>query len=340
MSEILSKKQIKLLAYIITALFLAIHVGMLLLFSVYHVTPMAWFNVFSIVFYIGMLFIIRMNWLHAFVLATFLEINAHMGAAVYFTGWDGGFQISLIGICILLFYSEYNARTMKTKYIPSLILCLIPMLVYIFSLLISRQRPAPYSLPAEVSSWLHVAWAVVVFGIVIIILQIFVLIATRSQEELSNEVFHDKLTGLPNRYYMSSVFSKLTTTGERKENWLAIADLDDFKIVNDAHGHNCGDYVLKTVAELVKDVPDGVELCRWGGEEFLMAGSCNAQEYLESLRKRVEKYAFSYKDQEIHMTLTIGYAHFVPGQTIDDWINAADQKLYEGKTSGKNCVTG
>ncbi len=340
MSEVFSAKQAKQLSVVMAALFLLIHIFMLVTFHLHQVTPMIWFNVFSIAFYVVMLLLIRKNLLRIFVIATYLEINIHMAAAILCTGWEGGFQITLIGLCLLLFYSDYIARSLKEKRIPSLALCPVSVAVYIGTCLVSAHRPAPYSLPASVNTWLQVAWGVVVFGIIIVILDIFVLIATRSQEELSNEVFHDKLTGLPNRYYMSSVFSRMTVTENGESHWLAIADLDDFKVINDTYGHNCGDYVLKTVAEMLRGAPEDVERCRWGGEEFLFAGSGQPQDYLEGIRKAVENHDFNYQGQRIRMTLTFGYAWFRPGQSIDEWINAADKKLYEGKTAGKNRVVG
>ncbi len=340
MSDIFNAKHAKRLSMVMAVLFLLIHLVMFCVFYVYQVTPMVWFNVFSVLFYAGMLWIIRKDLLRTFVIATYLEINAHMGAAILFTGWEGGFQITLIGLCLLLFYSDYVARILKTKRIPSRMLCPVAFIVYLASCLISAHRPAPYRLPAEVNTWLQVSWGIVLFGIVIVILDIFVLVASRSQEELSNEAFHDKLTGLPNRYYMSSVFSRMMLANNPENQWLAIADLDDFKEINDTFGHNCGDYVLKTLAEMLKKVPEGVEQCRWGGEEFLFAGAGDTLEYLEIIRKKTESHSFCFQGQKIRITMTLGYACYRSGQTIDDWINAADKKLYEGKTSGKNRVVG
>ncbi len=340
MNDIFNAKHAKLLSFGMDFLFLLIHLVMFCVFYVYHVTPMVWFNVFSILFYAVMLRIIWRNGLRFYVIASYLEINAHMGASILFTGWEAGFQITLIGLCLLLFYSDYVARSLKAKRIPSLALCPVAMIVYIITCLISAHRPAPYSLPGNVNTWLQVSWGIVVFGIIIVILDIFVLVASRSQEELSNEALHDKLTGLPNRYYMSSVFSRMTRANDSEKQWLAIADLDDFKDINDTFGHNCGDYVLKTLAEMLQERPEGVELCRWGGEEFLFAGTGDTVEYLDSIRKKVESFPFMYQDREIHITLTFGYACYRSGQTIDDWINAADRKLYEGKTAGKNRVVG
>lgn len=338
MIELLSPKRIKILCYAMASLFLVIHIGMLYVFALYGVTPMAYFNVFSVTFYIVMLFLIHGDHLHAFVVATFLEINLHMGLAVVFTGWGSGFQITLIGVCLLLFYSEYVARSMKMSYTPALYLSPVAMVVYLFSFVSTMNRPPLYVLPKSMENAIQIAWAFVVFVIMTLILQIFVFRATRSQDLLSNEVLHDKLTGLPNRFYMSLFFSKMEANAKY---WIAIADIDDFKCINDTYGHNCGDYVLKTLAGIIRESAASAEVCRWGGEEFLIADKgeiADSATVLEAVRQAVDAHAFNYEGAPLHLTLTIGVASFEAGQSIDEWINAADKRLYEGKHSGKNRV--
>ncbi|MBO7664189.1 MAG: GGDEF domain-containing protein [Clostridia bacterium] len=329
----LSEKRVKQLCFVMAGLFMVIHVGMFLLFSKYQITPLVWENAFSILFYVGMILLIRFGKLKAFVISTFLEITIHMGLAVYFTGWGGGFQICLIGICVLLFYAEYVGRSLKMDTVRSIFLAPAAALVYLASLIVSKLRPAQYALPEQIETGMQIFWALVVFVIMLGILQIFLFVAIRSQEELSSEAMHDKLTGLPNRYHMASVFPKIMS----RNSWLAIADLDDFKHMNDTFGHNCGDIILKTVAEILRR-QEGIEVCRWGGEEFLIAGVKKDEGILQDLHHRIEEYPFEYQGTKLNVTVTIGAARYQEGQSIDEWINAADEKLYEGKKQGKNRV--
>ena len=320
------------------ALFLIVHFALLYVFNESGVVPMCFFNLGSIAFYFGMMFLIHYDHLHAFVVASFLEICIHMGLAEFFTGWNSDFQITLIGIVVLLFYAEYIARSMHIPYTPSVFLVPVAVLAYLVPLVINSIRPAPYSLAAGTETVLRIAWAIILFSVAFPILQYFVFIASRSQEELTNEVLHDKLTGLPNRYFMSDFFRKMSADSRY---WIAVADIDDFKNVNDTYGHNCGDYVLVTVSKLIGILPSEVTVCRWGGEEFLMAGKQNGSDpslVLDGLRKSVDSYPFQYEDISLHITLTIGAAWFSPSQSIDEWINEADKKLYEGKAEGKNRV--
>ncbi len=122
-------------------------------------------------------------------------------------------------------------------------------------------------------------------------------------------------------------------------------DIDDFKKINDTYGHNCGDYVLKTVAALIAENSCGMIPCRWGGEEFILVGQMaehrvqvpgSAGFVLEKLRRAVERYPFKYENREIKVTVTIGLSKYTGEQTVDEWINESDTKLYQGKQSGKN----
>lgn len=331
--EMLTEKRVKRLCYVMAGVFMIIHVGMLLLFARYQVIPMAWVNAASILFYAGMILLVRLGKLKDFVVSTFLEITFHMGLAVYFAGWGVGFQICLIGVCVLLFYAEYVGRSLKMETVRSIFLAPVAAAVYLAALIISNLRPARYTLPEPIEAAMQVFWALVVFGIMLAILQIFLIVAIRSQEELSSEAMHDKLTGLPNRYYMSSVFPKIMN----RNCWLAIADLDDFKQLNDTYGHNCGDYVLQTVAEILRQ-QDGIEVCRWGGEEFLIASAKQDAEILQDVHRQIASFPFEYQGTKLHVTATIGMAWYREGHSIDEWINTADEKLYEGKKHGKNQV--
>jgi diguanylate cyclase (GGDEF)-like protein len=133
--------------------------------------------------------------------------------------------------------------------------------------------------------------------------------------------------------YLKDVFAE----SGKDRYWLAITDLDDFKLFNDTYGHNCGDYVLVTIANLLRS--PSVKVCRWGGEEFLLVGKTVTNgpiAMLQQIRQSVHDYNFQFDNNQLHVTMTIGMSWLEPGMTLDQWISSADEKLYEGKTSGKN----
>lgn len=335
----MSMKRIKLLCYVAAGFFFLVHAAMCLIFRLHHITPLIFMNLFSMAFYIGMLVLIDRNLFREFVTLTFLEINLHMGMAIYYVGWDAGFQVTLIGICIMLAYAEYIGRSMNLKYYRFIFLAPISLLTYLLSYILSLKNTAPYLLPDHLNHMFQIGWALVTFIIMIFVTQVFVVGASTSQEKLKYQATHDKLTGIPNRVFMYEQLKKVFSGAEPNRYWLAITDLDDFKKFNDTYGHNCGDYVLVTIAKLLQ-IP-GLDVCRWGGEEFLLVGkrgSSTPYEILQQVRQTVSDYPFEYEGNVLHMTMTVGMSWLEPGMTVDEWISAADTKLYEGKAAGKNRI--
>ena len=335
----MTMKRIKLLCGSLSVFFLLVHAILFFIFKRYNVTPMVHLNILSIVFYLVMLILVIKDRFYAFVTATFLEINLHMAAAIFYTGWEGGFQVTLIAICILLAFAEYVGRMKHLKYPRFIFLAPVAMVTYLLSFYISLQHEIPYLLPNQVSIAFRYAWATIVFLIMFVILEMFVNFAASSQEVLSHEALYDRLTGIPNRFYMAGHLRKVFSSPVKDGYWLAITDLDDFKKVNDTYGHNCGDYVLVTIANLL--ACPGMESCRWGGEEFLLVGhkkDGDPMEKLQQIRQSIHDYKFQYEGQNLNLTMTIGMAWLKPDMSLDEWINAADKKLYEGKAAGKNQV--
>lgn len=133
MNQLLNRKKAGIMAVIINICFLIVHILMLYIFSKNNVTPMVRFNIFSIIFYTVMLIIIRMGFLLFFNVATYLEVVLHMTLAIIYTGWDSGFQITLIGMNALAFFAEYIGRTVTGRYIPAAPLGILGMVAYLSS---------------------------------------------------------------------------------------------------------------------------------------------------------------------------------------------------------------
>jgi diguanylate cyclase (GGDEF)-like protein len=141
----------------------------------------------------------------------------------------------------------------------------------------------------------------------------------------------DALTGLYNRRHMDErlheeleVFKRLN-----EEFSVMIVDIDDFKIVNDTHGHEVGDKVMVILAESLRvNVREYDIVSRWGGEEFLLLlpGLNEADAYgrAEKLRKRVQELACTNEEPILCVTVTIGVATIRQNEDISQLINRAD----------------
>jgi diguanylate cyclase (GGDEF)-like protein len=171
---------------------------------------------------------------------------------------------------------------------------------------------------------------------------------TRSyQREMFKRSITDKLTGCLNRYGSSTLAEHAFEKAKRDRHHLhmLMIDIDDFKMVNDNYGHNQGDEVLKSIAELIKDSLRRSDLLiRWGGEEFLviLEGCSNdsADTVAEKIRQRIaEAEFFDHKGQKFHLSVSVGIATY--SNEVEDYltlIKHADEAMYQAKNQGKNRV--
>ena len=159
------------------------------------------------------------------------------------------------------------------------------------------------------------------------------------ENQLKQTALIDRLTGLYNRHYMVGRLE--SAVKEDGPHFVAMIDIDDFKKINDRYGHNAGDYVLVNVARILKDICRDSKVARWGGEEFLVLTSGTVNDngsLIEKLRASIEKEDFAFGEDHIKVTITAGLADYSGNDSIDKWVNVADENLYKGKKSGKNKV--
>jgi two-component system cell cycle response regulator len=171
----------------------------------------------------------------------------------------------------------------------------------------------------------------------------------RRNVQLSLEMaITDQLTGLHNRRYMASHLDNLMVQAVRADKPLAfvIMDIDYFKSVNDNHGHDVGDEVLREFAKRIGANIRGIDLaCRYGGEEFVVVmpetDAAFAYSVAERLRKSIETTPIdiSRAPGKLGITISIGIASSEgTGDTADNLLRRADQALYSAKRSGRNRV--
>ncbi|MFW6298823.1 MAG: GGDEF domain-containing protein [Bacillota bacterium] len=149
----------------------------------------------------------------------------------------------------------------------------------------------------------------------------------------------DHLTQLYNREWLVGRMQSLIK--EHRVFTIILGDLDDFKHVNDQHGHSEGDRVLKTIAGRMLDAIDEEDcsIGRYGGEEFLIIAENsdldNAIKKAERIRTAITE---SPSDLKTPLTISFGVASFNWNDTMDSLVRRADQALYKSKKAGKNTV--
>jgi diguanylate cyclase (GGDEF)-like protein len=168
----------------------------------------------------------------------------------------------------------------------------------------------------------------------------------RLHRMVERQALVDGLTGLANRRHLDQELSGNLARAERAGSSMALilADLDDFKAVNDQYGHRCGDAVLREFAALMNDVVrEGDTAGRWGGEEFALllpdADAEGAALVAERLRGALEEATILSPDGvPLHVTASVGVAAYPDAIDRSELVEAADEALYRAKRAGKNRV--
>ena len=254
-------------------------------------------------------------------------------------GTVGEFQLFALGMLVCISYNGYLHNRIFQKELPLAFIIALHVLGYIGVYIYARTTEPLYAIPESGENIFIIFNSLASFVIVIIYVCMFHNVAIRSEEKLEETAMIDNLTGLYNRHYL---LASLEQTGQTspQDRWLALLDIDDFKTVNDTYGHLCGDSVLRKVAELVKQSCQDCIVCRWGGEEFIILSAKNkcSTDILETLRQKIADEEFCCNNTTFKITVTIGAAGYDSELTNDGWISGADEKLYFGKTNGKNQV--
>ncbi len=155
----------------------------------------------------------------------------------------------------------------------------------------------------------------------------------------------DPLTGLSNRRDMIEKMEHEQKRFSRngKSFVLLMSDIDDFKKINDDNGHDCGDFILESLAKQMKSTARKQDITgRWGGEEFLMllpeTDIDGGYALADKIRKDIEATPYVFSNIKIELTMTFGVSVYDRPMDIDQCIKIADEALYKGKKQGKNCV--
>ncbi|GAA5130691.1 GGDEF domain-containing protein [Thalassotalea piscium] len=157
--------------------------------------------------------------------------------------------------------------------------------------------------------------------------------------------YQDALTKLGNRAAFDDYFSKQMVRFHHAPFDLAIVvlDLDNFKRINDTYGHTAGDKTLQVIAAtLAKSIDKDQFVARYGGEEFVMIftniDKKQLIEKLNTIRLKVAKLPFKFKNNNVSITLSLGVTHVIGSDNIHTAFERADTALYKAKETGKNQV--
>lgn len=334
------------------------HVTFLIIFMVIRLYTMAIFNVFSISLYIAMWALCEKPGFekHAihWIIAMYSEVTVHAALCTLFLGGDTCFFLyAMMCIPVALYYLflTCSSEVFKRGIVG---FTLFTVVTIAFSLLYVHFMPPIYfTVRRQLSAGeidfmraINVGFNLaLLFGFsCLFILEINSLIKQLNQtnEQLNYTATHDALTGLYNRYCLNGTLNSLVKS--EKPFCLVMGDIDDFKKVNDTFGHDCGDVVLRSVADVIKrNIRQCDTACRWGGEEMLilMDGSYDeCYQIVSRIKSEINSLGIEHDGRPVKVSMTFGFTASaeVGSKDLDELLSTVDKRLYKGKASGKNVI--
>lgn len=164
-------------------------------------------------------------------------------------------------------------------------------------------------------------------------------------EELDRQTKEDSLTGLHNRRYLDDRLPQEFSRARRfnRDLTIVMADIDNFKSINDRFSHQVGDEVIKTVARILVDSCRMIDVvARFGGEKFVLllieTPVHKARMLCEKIRTVIEQYDWGAIDSGLHVTISMGLTDDLMLADPQAMLADADSKLYDAKRAGRNRI--
>ena len=284
----------------------------------------------------------RGNHRFAFLLGI-LETFTLAALSSFILGWQSGFFLYIFAAVLLIFVNT------KVSTLVQILLGVFAGVLVLYLFVFSPSGPVLGIIDRYLTA-MNIMWLVLIFAFT----GHYFEVSARGAEaellstnrKLLNLATTDPVTNLINRRNMilriEQEKEKLNLNGRPFA--LIMIDIDNFKHVNDAYGHDCGDFVLVAIAETISLTIRKQDLvARWGGDEFLVmlpeTDIEGGRVVAEKIRSRILRTPFVYHELDIPVTLTLGVGLCDRNIGIGNCIRKADQALYDGKQAGKNRVT-
>lgn len=268
-----------------------------------------------------------------------VDVLVHSGVAVMYLGWDSGFHYYVF--CLI---PPLIALPGGPAFRRLLFLAVCGALYLGFDMASGMLTPA-MSLDPEV---LHrfrafnILASLAILGYLVLLLRALFMSA---EMRLTNIATTDLLSGLYTRRHGMTLIHSEMERAAKSDTPLAfvLADIDDFKRVNDRHGHEVGDHLVAAIGKRMRAAIRREDMVvRWGGDEFLLilpgqdiASACVTA---ERVQHSVASNPVSVDALQLEVGMTCGVAQYSVGDTVESCVRAADAALYEGKRRGRHQV--
>lgn len=323
----------------------SVHFSFAVIFALFKIPYLAVFSIISMAAFAAGHFINLKVCHNAVLYIGYLVVSIYAIVAVLCLGWDSGFHYYILCLVPFVFFSS----TIKTP--TKIALTAACGIMYLGLNILSNSMEAFFMTNQKILYGFNMLNIIITFIALSFVAYFYNAGAMKAEFSLkkANKKLEllagtDPLTGLLNRRSMLRKIEHqiLQYKVNNKPFALVLTDIDMYKPFNDRYGHECGDYVLISTADIFKNMLRKNDYaCRWGGDEFLLLlPETNLDEskiVVEKLRKAISDYKFYYKDHKLNVTMTFGVCIYNGHLDAKEFINKADAALYEGKQMGRNC---
>ena len=328
-------KTIRKTCYTANIVYLVLHVFYLVLFIINKLNIVTFITAGIILTDLLFFLLLKKKKYYIYALCCGNQFFIYVSVLTIMLGFNTGFHFYLIGLCVVSFFTSYFSKVRSFK--GSLVWVGLSLAIYLTLYFVTKFNAPHYAIEKWLEITLFTVHAIAVFGFISIYLMVFIKYALSLENKIINESRTDELTEISNRYGLYDYFE---LEENKSTKVLALFDIDNFKKINDVHGHATGDSILKQVAKITTNTLNDSFVCRYGGEEFVIVLDENEPkpflERLEELRKIIEKEIFEFEGTSLNITITIGASKYQKDISLEKWIELADEKMYRGKKTGKN----
>ena len=330
---------------------LLIHLFFLLLYNFYHYSYLTLLNGVSCLIFLSLLILGRFQKIIPVIIGTLLEPLLHATACTLILGWNYGYTLYIIcmipAVLFILVFVERGGFISSILGFACLawFCCLKLITTYIEPLSTATYYPL-------LETIVYITNCFSAFILVIEFVSLFAKHVKNVNQDLTQKnitldrLAHiDPLTNLWNRRCMDERLAFFMEKRQTKrENFcLILGDIDDFKKINDTYGHDCGDEVLKSISHIIStNVRTQDYVARWGGEEIMIILSDisrkDSLQIIQRLQEKIREHTLEYDSKNIHITMTFGLSYSDEYDDLKSLLLLVDQRLYEGKDSGKDCI--
>jgi diguanylate cyclase len=320
------------------------HIVYVGLFLAFNLRSLVIASVLAIVGYTVAWRCLKRGWSYLALAGAAATALLHSAYASITLGWNSDFYLFGFPVLIFLLLCPYFGRALKLSILGALTISY----VVVGDLIEPRVHHGLDTLVSHLEKFNNVSLCLFL-GMIAYLYARAIKRATgdlnNANQELTRLATIDALSGLFNRRFLTeqvqTELARFRRTGHPFS--VIVADIDNFKSINDTYGHQVGDRVITEVGQALRDsVRTQDRVARWGGEEFLVflpeTITSEAETVARRVQERLQRCAVVGLPPNHQIQLTFGVAEYAQGKTLDGLLAEADRALYFGKKAGKNRI--